>query len=225
MGDKQGHPFRGNQFTVGTSRSDGDYGSAETLHGSHATLEGAQKEARELAARMGEGYEAVVYGDKIPGSQMLEIHDRVKGGAAPDLDHLARENKIPAKVADVPAGGRGEFVGRPPVANPYARPAEQTAEIMAAREKNRAAAAARRSGLIAAGVPAAQGPVTRGDEKRMAALVAEVQKSGNLDQRTQDAIKLVERGAHKIGPDSYNEIAAHLAKVRQGRGKPRRSAR
>jgi hypothetical protein len=34
---------------------------------------------------------------------------RALAGSAPDLAHLASENKIPAKIADVPAGGKGSF--------------------------------------------------------------------------------------------------------------------
>jgi hypothetical protein len=32
------------------------------------------------------------------------------GREDPDMDHLSRENKLPAKVADVPAGGKGAYV-------------------------------------------------------------------------------------------------------------------
>jgi hypothetical protein len=72
--------------------SSGDRAALKTLE--DRARGGWDKEAREAAERG-----QVKVGGKFVSSRPGE----------PDLAHLARENKIPAKIADVPAGGRGAF--------------------------------------------------------------------------------------------------------------------
>jgi hypothetical protein len=90
--------------------------------------------------------------------------------------------------------------------------------------KSRAEAVSRREAIHGEGklhpkFPKANGPVTRADDRRLRTLAHELGNRGGLDQKTRDAIKLVERGQHKVGPQPFNEIAAHLLDAWDGADK------
>lgn len=105
VGDKPGHPFRGNQYESGGGMRGTHTGEIikrgrEELHGIKIDDPGRRDMRADPNLKAGQ----TVY---LTGGELK--HWERQRGAAPDLDHLSRENKLPAKVSDVPTGGRGEY--------------------------------------------------------------------------------------------------------------------
>jgi hypothetical protein len=107
MGDKQGHAFRGNQYTA-----------AQVAAMDRMQDRANRDQGHAVAAKHGVGYDPETGSFRqgpIPMSaESLAIRTgrataELKGAAVPDLDHLKRENAIPARVSNVPTGGAGEF--------------------------------------------------------------------------------------------------------------------
>lgn len=142
VGDKPGHPFRGNQYgSKGGAQGGGSAydrrikaftpTAAEhrgvKLEGGDTTIQMAQTAATVSRRGLNNGQQRFVddvvarkgRGESVSPEQEMNAREFVKAqniyegrrkeAAAPDLDHLSRENKIPANVSDVPAGGKGGY--------------------------------------------------------------------------------------------------------------------
>jgi hypothetical protein len=104
VGDKPGHPFRGNQYQQsgggGGGATPGDVAERRQRLAAHYEKEGgATKEAIE---------------NLKAGKNIYGQNEGRGDTSVPDFNHLAKENSLPAKVSDVPSGGKGAYGEAPP---------------------------------------------------------------------------------------------------------------
>jgi hypothetical protein len=108
MGDKPGHQFRGNQYTGPEGAS-----GREAMIRAHMA-ENAERERQDSEEMprgelrdLGRGVSEDEFGNKFSTATGKPV------SSVPDLDHLKRENAMPAKISDVPEGGPGVYKSDP----------------------------------------------------------------------------------------------------------------
>lgn len=128
MGDKQGHEFHGNQYAsvaeaAAAARAHIESGSP-TWKNAGTPLGDVLRAAEEAdwgKPELAKALRSVAQDDKYRDKYRQEISIRSSRGpvrdlrdpvpdiATPDIAYLSRENKMPAKISDVPEGGKGVY--------------------------------------------------------------------------------------------------------------------
>jgi len=139
--------------------------------------------------------------------RMTEADKRL-AAQSPDLDHLSRENKLPAKVSDVPAGGRGAYSETAGVTGKSLAPAPERDLRVTDREREILRQVAREAGAPALGArQITPKPGERARAEREGRQLAKRESvEGALARISKESAVLKHRAVTRIGRLAADEI-------------------